>query len=102
MVEHERIAKRSRPYQLRARADSMDRTRSKITQAAIELHGSIGPAATTMSAVAERAGVTRATLYRLLVREVGGVLGCGALQCLQRRMAERESGTRSRSMGCDS
>jgi AcrR family transcriptional regulator len=53
-----------RPYQLRARADAMDRTRARITQAAIELHGSIGPAATTMSAVAERAGVTRATLYR--------------------------------------
>jgi len=42
----------------------MDRTRARITRAAIELHGSIGPAATTMSAVAERAGVTRATLYR--------------------------------------
>ncbi len=42
----------------------MDRTRARITQAAIELHGTIGPAATTMSAVAERAGVTRATLYR--------------------------------------
>ena len=42
----------------------MERTRARITQAAIDLHGSIGPAATTMSAVAERAGVTRATLYR--------------------------------------
>jgi AcrR family transcriptional regulator len=42
----------------------MARTRDRITQAAIGLHGSVGPAATTMSAVAERAGVTRATLYR--------------------------------------
>ena len=42
----------------------MDRTRQRITRAAVELHGTIGPAATTMSAVAERAGVTRATLYR--------------------------------------
>jgi AcrR family transcriptional regulator len=64
MAEHDRIAKMRRPYQLRARADAMDRTRARITQAAIELHGSIGPAATTMSSVAERAGVTRATLYR--------------------------------------
>jgi AcrR family transcriptional regulator len=64
MAEHNRIAKMRRPYQLRARADAMDRTRARITQAAIELHGSIGPAATTMSSVAERAGVTRATLYR--------------------------------------
>ena len=64
MAEHDRIAKMRRPYQLRARANAMDRTRARITQAAIELHGSIGPAATTMSSVAERAGVTRATLYR--------------------------------------
>jgi AcrR family transcriptional regulator len=64
MAEHDRIAKMRRPYQLRARADAMDRTRARITRAAIELHGSVGPAATTMSAVAERAGVTRATLYR--------------------------------------
>ena len=64
MAEHSRIAKMRRPYQLRARADAMDRTRARITRAAIELHGSVGPAATTMSAVAERAGVTRATLYR--------------------------------------
>jgi shikimate kinase len=42
----------------------MDLTRQRITRAAVELHGTIGPAATTMSAVADRAGVTRATLYR--------------------------------------
>ena len=47
----------------------MDRTRARITQAAVELHGTIGPAATTMSAVAERAGVTRATLYRHFANE---------------------------------
>jgi AcrR family transcriptional regulator len=64
MVKQHRIAKASRPYELRARAAAMDQTRARITSAAIELHGSIGPAATTMSAVAERAGVTRATLYR--------------------------------------
>jgi AcrR family transcriptional regulator len=64
MVEQKRIAKTRRPYRLQARAAGMDRTRERITRAAVELHGSIGPAATTMSAVAERAGVTRATLYR--------------------------------------
>ncbi|HKN45936.1 MAG TPA: helix-turn-helix domain-containing protein, partial [Propionibacteriaceae bacterium] len=70
--------KRNRPYQLRARADSMDRTRSKITRAAIELHGSIGPAATTMSAVAERAGVTRASLYRHFPNEEALFNACSA------------------------
>ena len=78
MVKHNRIAKVGRPYQLRARADSMDRTRARITHAAIELHGSIGPAATTMSAVAERAGVTRATLYRHFPNEDALFRACSA------------------------
>ena len=77
MVKRDRIAK-SRPYQLRARADSMDRTRARITQAAIELHGTIGPAATTMSAVAERAGITRATLYRHFPNEGALFTACSA------------------------
>ena len=77
MAKQARIAK-TRPYQLRARADSMDRTRAKITQAAIELHGTIGPAATTMSGVAERAGVTRATLYRHFPDEATLFKACSA------------------------
>jgi AcrR family transcriptional regulator len=56
--------KTTRRYQLRKRADAMEATRRRITEAAVELHGSIGPARTTMSAVAERAGVQRQTLYR--------------------------------------
>lgn len=56
MAKQPCIAKSRGPYRLRARADAMDRTRQRITQAAIELHGSVGPAATTMSAVAQRAG----------------------------------------------
>jgi AcrR family transcriptional regulator len=78
MVEHSRIAKSRRSYRLRARADAMDQTRARITQAAIELHGSIGPAATTMSAVAERAGVTRATLYRHFANEETLFRACSA------------------------
>ena len=56
--------KRTRRYQLRKRADAMQDTHRRITEAAVELHGSVGPARTTMSAVAERAGVQRQTLYR--------------------------------------
>jgi AcrR family transcriptional regulator len=78
MAKQVRIAKSRRPYELRARADAMDRTRVRITHAAIELHGSIGPAATTMSAVAERAGVTRATLYRHFPNEDALFLACSA------------------------
>ena len=53
-----------RKYELRKRADAMEATRRRITEAAVELHGSVGPARTTVSAVAERAGVQRHTVYR--------------------------------------
>ena len=53
-----------RPYRKRRRAQQEDETRLRITEAAVELHGSVGPARTTVSAVAERAGVQRATVYR--------------------------------------
>ena len=53
-----------RKYELKKRAEQMGETRRRITEAAIELHGSVGPSRTTMSAVAERAGVERRTLYR--------------------------------------
>jgi AcrR family transcriptional regulator len=78
MAEHNRLTKESRPYRLRARAAAMDRTRERITHAAVELHGTIGPAATTMSAVAELAGVTRATLYRHFPNEAALFTACSA------------------------
>jgi AcrR family transcriptional regulator len=54
----------TRPYRKRARAAQEEATRLRIAEAAMELHGSIGPARTTISAVADRAGVQRATVYR--------------------------------------
>ena len=78
MAEHKRLAKSSRPYRLQARAAAMDRTRGRITHAAVELHGTIGPAATTMSAVAELAGVTRATLYRHFPNEEALFTACSS------------------------
>jgi AcrR family transcriptional regulator len=53
-----------RKYELKKRAEQMAETHLRITEAAIELHGTVGPSRTTMSAVAERAGVERRTLYR--------------------------------------
>jgi len=53
-----------RKYELKQRAQEMAATRRRITEAAIDLHGTIGPARTTMSAVADRARVERRTLYR--------------------------------------
>ena len=53
-----------RTYRKRRRAELEAETRERITEATVELHGSIGPARTTVSAIAERAGVQRATVYR--------------------------------------
>jgi AcrR family transcriptional regulator len=49
---------------MRRRAEQVDQTRQRIVEATVELHGSVGPAATTIAAIAEAAGVTRLTVYR--------------------------------------
>jgi AcrR family transcriptional regulator len=54
----------SRRYRQTKRAAQQDETRLRITEATVDLHGTVGPARTTISAVAERAGVQRATVYR--------------------------------------
>jgi AcrR family transcriptional regulator len=42
----------------------VERSRRRIAQAVYELHSEIGPARTTVSAIARRAGVERLTVYR--------------------------------------
>jgi AcrR family transcriptional regulator len=54
----------SRAYELKRRAERQDETRRRIVEATIELHQTIGPAATTVTEIAERAGVGRVTVYR--------------------------------------
>src|SRR5437867_7824855 len=54
----------SRSYQLKRRAEHRDETRQRIIEATIELHQTIGPKATTVSEIAERAQVGRVTVYR--------------------------------------
>jgi AcrR family transcriptional regulator len=53
-----------RPYRKRKRAESELETRGRITEAAVALHQTLGPARTSVKAIAERAGVDRATVYR--------------------------------------
>ncbi|MDQ2631407.1 MAG: TetR/AcrR family transcriptional regulator [Actinomycetota bacterium] len=55
---------KKRKYEKKSRAEAEAQTRLRITESAVELHGTLGPAQTTMSAVAEHAGVRRSTLYR--------------------------------------
>lgn len=52
-----------RQYRQSTRAEKTASTRQRIVEAAIELHGTVGPANTSLSAVARKAGVSRPTLY---------------------------------------
>jgi len=52
-----------RTYELKQRAERQQETRRRIVEAAVELHTMLGPARTTVTAIAERAGVTRPTVY---------------------------------------
>jgi AcrR family transcriptional regulator len=54
----------TRRYRKRLRAEQEQHTRQAITEAAVKLHGTVGPARTTVSAIADEAGVQRATVYR--------------------------------------
>lgn len=55
---------RKRRYTLRQRAESQEETRQRIVEATARLHEEVGPRHTTISAIAEKAGVQRLTVYR--------------------------------------
>jgi AcrR family transcriptional regulator len=67
-----------RPYTLKKRAESQEETRRRIAAATAELHATVGPARTTISAVAERAGVQRLTVYRHFPEEADLFAACNA------------------------
>jgi AcrR family transcriptional regulator len=58
------MSDQTRPYRMRRRAELEEQTRRRITESAVALHEELGPARTSISAVAERAGVRRSTVYR--------------------------------------
>jgi AcrR family transcriptional regulator len=53
----------TRPYRKKKRAESEEETRRRITEAAVELHGTVGPAKTSVTDIARLAGVSRMTVY---------------------------------------
>lgn len=63
---------------MQRRAESEQQTRERITASAVELHGTLGPSRTSMSAVAARAGVRRSTLYRHFADEGALMDACTA------------------------
>ena len=69
----------ARTYTLKKRAEQQAETRQRIIEAAVELHSSLGPAATTFSMIAERAGVQRHTLYAHFPDERSLGMACSGL-----------------------
>jgi AcrR family transcriptional regulator len=63
---------------MQRRAEQVGDTRRRIVEATVELHSSIGLAATTIAAIADRAGVTRLTVYRHFPDEAALIGACSA------------------------
>jgi AcrR family transcriptional regulator len=76
---------KARSYRKVKRADEEQRTRARIVDAAEALHGSVGPAHASISAIAERAGVTRTTVYRHFPDDESLFLACSG-QWLSRQV----------------
>jgi AcrR family transcriptional regulator len=69
----------TRTYTLKRRAEQQADTRRRIVEAAVELHGTVGPARTTVSMVADRAGVQRHTFYAHFPDERDLLMACSGL-----------------------
>jgi len=69
---------KTRRYRKRRRAEQERRTRERITEAAVRLHGTIGPRRTTISRIADEAGVQRATVYHHFPDEERLFAACSA------------------------
>jgi AcrR family transcriptional regulator len=65
-----------RPYRLKRRAEAQRQTRQRIIEAAIQLHQTVGPAATTVRDIAKRARVGRVTVYRHFGDELALARAC--------------------------
>ncbi|GAA3469267.1 TetR/AcrR family transcriptional regulator [Nonomuraea roseola] len=75
---------------MRKRADQVAQTRERIVEAAVHLHGTVGPAATTVAGIAAVAGVTRLTVYRHFPDEEAIFAACSA-HWLSRRVPPNPS-----------
>jgi AcrR family transcriptional regulator len=81
----------TRTYTLKRRAAQQAETRRRIVEAAVDLHSSLGPALTTISMVAERAGVQRHTLYAHFPDERSLFLACSGMALERDPLPEAEA-----------
>ena len=79
MYVHRMATERApRKYEQKRRAEQQAETRRRIVEAMVALHAEVGPARTTISAIAERAGVERLTVYRHFGDETAMFTACSA------------------------
>ena len=83
----------SRGYRKVKRADDEQRTRARIVDAAEELHGTVGPARASISAISDKAGVTRATVYRHFPDDEALFLACSGQWLARQRLPDPDAWT---------
>jgi AcrR family transcriptional regulator len=81
----------TREYELKRRAEQMEDTRRRIVEAAVELHKTLGPAHTSVSAIAERAGVQRQTYYRHFPEMRSLFMACSGLHMARNPMPDPDA-----------
>jgi AcrR family transcriptional regulator len=72
------MSDQKRTYRMTRRAELEEATRRRITESAVALHEELGPVRTSISAVAERAGVRRSTIYRHFPDEAALFAACSS------------------------
>ena len=82
------MTRETRTYELKRRAETQAQTRQRIIDSAAELHTTLGPARTSIKAVAEHAGVPRSTVYRHFKDETALIVAC-AISLANRKSAAR-------------
>ncbi len=77
---------------MKRRAEQLDETRQRIVDATVALHEEVGPARTTVTAIAQRAGVSRPTVYNQFPDDRSLFAACSGHWRAQHPMPELEDG----------
>jgi AcrR family transcriptional regulator len=72
------MSDQKRYYRMTRRAELEEETRQRITKSTVALHEELGPAKTSITAIAERAGVRRSTVYRHFPDEAALFAACSS------------------------
>ena len=71
------MSSESRKYTLKLRAERQAATRRRIVEVTAALHAEVGPARTTVTEIARRAGIERLTVYNNFPDEKTLIAACG-------------------------